>query len=194
MTFRSVSDNPVVSVRAITLTVNDGTDDSAVATTAVTVTAVNDAPVGGADGPFSTDEDVPLTLNTVDLLANDSDPEGTALTVDSVQGAINGTVALVGSTITFTPDLGYFGPASFSYTVSDAGGATDTVTVSIDVILINDAPVVDLDTVAAGTRLSYQLQRKRCRRRHRQCRCLGLRRRPSEPSIGLSYPDKRPGW
>ncbi len=151
VTFRSVSENPDTTDRIITVTVNDGADDSTIATTTVSVTSVNDAPVATADGPFTTNEDVPLSIATSSLLANDSDPEGSVLTIVSVQGATNGTVALAAGSVTFTPTANYFGPASFTYTVQDPLGATDTVTVNIDVLSVNDLPSVDLDGTSPGT-------------------------------------------
>jgi len=150
VTYRNLSEDPDTMTRTISLTVNDGIGDSAVATTTVAVTAVNDAPVGSADGPFSTNEDTVLAIATADLLSNDSDPENSALSIVSVQGPVNGTVSLSGGTITFTPVPNYSGPASFTYTVRDAQGATDIVVVDINVVSVNDAPVIDLDTVAAG--------------------------------------------
>lgn len=59
-------------------------------------------------------------------------------------------------TFDYTPVLNFFGPDSFEYTLTD-GELTDTATVSIDVLPVNDAPVaeddsfnVDEDTVLAG--------------------------------------------
>ena len=45
----------------------------------ITVTAVNDAPVAGADA-YSTDEDTPLTVTAPGVLANDTDVDGDDLT------------------------------------------------------------------------------------------------------------------
>ena len=60
----------------------------------------------------------------------------------SVQDATAGTVEFeADGTILFTPDAGFSGPASFTYTISD-GEFSDTATVSIDVISTNTAPVV----------------------------------------------------
>ena len=54
--------------------------------------------------------------------------------------ATHGTVVLntqpnpQNNTITFTPDAGYTGPASFSYTISDGRGGTATANVSLTVV------------------------------------------------------------
>jgi hypothetical protein len=65
-----------------------------------------------------------------DLLANDTDADGDTLVVDSVSGAVNGTVTLANGIITFTPDTDYNGAASFTYAVSD-GLLLRTGTVSL---------------------------------------------------------------
>ena len=81
------------------------------------------------------------------MTANDSDPDGDALTVTAVSAATNGTVVLntqpnpQNNTITFTPNAGYTGPASFSYTISDGRGGTATANVSLTVVPPGAAPV-----------------------------------------------------
>src|SRR3989304_3498173 len=52
-----------------------------------------------------------------------------------------------GPGIDYTPDPTYTGPDSFTYTISDGNGGTDTATVLIDVGNVNDAPVA-LDDAA----------------------------------------------
>jgi T1SS-143 domain-containing protein len=58
--------------------------------------------------------------------------------------------------IAFTPDHDYNGTVNVQYTLDDHGGIggatglTDTGSFTIDVTPVNDAPVVDLDTSAAG--------------------------------------------
>ncbi|NVK20871.1 MAG: cadherin-like domain-containing protein, partial [Methylocystaceae bacterium] len=60
-----------------------------------------------------------------------------------VGDASHGTVSLneVTGEVTFTPDENYNGPASFTYTVTDEHGATDTATVNLPVDPQNDDPV-----------------------------------------------------
>jgi hypothetical protein len=100
-----------------------------------------------------------LTIPVADLLANDSDADGDALTVVSVQDAVNGTVALAGGNVVFTPDADYFGPASFTYTVSDGNGGTATATVDITVNPVNDPPqvVVEIPDSATADSASFTL-------------------------------------
>jgi cysteine-rich repeat protein len=124
-------------------TVSDGTD-TASAVVSITVTAVNDAPLAVADVRTGT-EDVVITLTASSLLANDSDVEGSTLTLTGVGNATNGTVSLSGPSVVFTPTANFSGTAGFEYTVSD-GSLTDTGRVTVNVAAVNDPPVATDDT------------------------------------------------
>lgn len=117
----------------------------------ITVTAVNDAPVAN-DDVVMTNLDTPATIAATTLLANDTDVDGPALTITAVANAVNGTVVLAGTTITFTPTTNFVGAASFEYTVSD-GTLTDVGAVTINVTTGNTAPVAvdDVATTAEDT-------------------------------------------
>ena len=82
----------------------------------------------------------------VDVLANDSDPNGDILTVDSVTQGSNGSVVNNGTDVTYTPNASWTGTDTFTYTVSDGNGGTDTATVTVMVL----EPVM-LDDVQKGT-------------------------------------------
>ncbi|WKE64562.1 cadherin-like domain-containing protein [Gallaecimonas kandeliae] len=57
------------------------------------------------------------------MLANDSDPDGDALTL--AQASVDqGTVVVTGKSLTFTPAAGFTGTAIISYLVSDGLGGT----------------------------------------------------------------------
>ncbi|WMR32852.1 tandem-95 repeat protein, partial [Metapseudomonas otitidis] len=96
----------------------------------------------GLDG-LVTAEDTPLTIEPATLLGNDTDVDGDSLTIVSVQNAVNGTVALINGKVVFTPAANFNGTGSFTYTVSDGKGGTDTATVKVGVTAVNDLPVVD---------------------------------------------------
>ncbi|MCB1958636.1 MAG: tandem-95 repeat protein, partial [Rhodocyclaceae bacterium] len=120
---------------------NGGTDT---ATVTITIPPANDAPIAVDDGPLSTDEDTPLT--NINVLGNDSDPDGDPLTVTAASSP-NGTVSInPDGTLDFTPNADFNGPTTISYTISDGNGGTDTATVTINVVSINDAPVANDDS------------------------------------------------
>jgi Ca2+-binding RTX toxin-like protein len=106
--------------------------------------------VDGGVTPFAnpdtatTPEDEPVVI---DVLGNDTDPNGDPLTVSSAT-APNGTVAInPDGTLTYTPDLNYNGPDEITYTVTDPDGNTATSTVAVTVTPVNDAPVANPDTI-----------------------------------------------
>ncbi|WP_395347357.1 Ig-like domain-containing protein [Variovorax sp. UC122_21] len=111
------------------------------------ITAVNDTPVASNDTLAAT-EDTPLTIPAATLLGNDTDADGDTLTITSVQGAVNGTVSLVGGNVVFTPAANFNGAASFTYTVSDGNGGSSTATVTVNVAAVNDAPVATNDVAS----------------------------------------------
>jgi peptidase M10/serralysin-like protein/cadherin-like protein/Big-like domain-containing protein/hemolysin type calcium-binding protein len=89
--YSSTSNNPTVAgtdlTRSVTVTVSDGTANSPVATTLVTLTATNDPP-NGTDAPITATEDAYRLLAAVDF--GFTDPDGTgamsAVTITSVTG------------------------------------------------------------------------------------------------------------
>ena len=86
--------------------------------------------------------------NAVGVLANDTDANLDVLNVVAVtQGTSGGAVAITGggTGVSYTPAPDYFGPDSFTYTVDDGNGGTDTATVTVDVQNVNDAAVANND-------------------------------------------------
>ncbi len=124
---------------SFTYKAKDGSLDSNDATVTITVNAVNDAPVA-VDDSATTDED---TSVTIDVLANDTDVDGGALTVSSVTQGTNGAVTIADNKVTYTPNADFNGTDTFTYTVNDGNAGTDTATVNITVNAVNDAPVAD---------------------------------------------------
>ncbi len=108
-------DADFIGTDSFTYTVSDGYD-TATATVSVNVIQVNQAPVSQSDS-------YQVLINgsaVLDVLANDSDPEGQALTLISAsQGNKGSTVINSNGTITYTPAANKRGGDSFSYTVSD---------------------------------------------------------------------------
>ncbi len=84
----------------------------------------------------------------LDVLANDTylpDPVET-LTVTAVTQPANGTVTFTATGVSFTPTPGFRGTTTFTYTISDPDGATDTATVTCVVGQPNNPPTAGNDS------------------------------------------------
>ncbi|MDE2678448.1 MAG: tandem-95 repeat protein [Gemmatimonadota bacterium] len=122
----------------LTLRALDGFGGEARTEVEVEVTDVNEAPEA-ADDEVVTPEDRAVP---VDVLANDTDPEGDRLRVRSVTAAAHGAVRLVsGGVVMYTPEVDYHGTDSFAYVASDGRGLRDTAAVAVTVLPVNDAPI-----------------------------------------------------
>ena len=132
-------------------TVSDGRGATASATN--TITVFNRPPVAVND-TASTPQNLPVTIY---VLANDSDPDGNPLTVQSVTQPANGSVAIQpgGGAVIYTP--GSTGSASFSYTVSDGKGGAATASVSVTILPPNMPPDARGDQRAVPQGLSTQI-------------------------------------
>ncbi|WP_172442358.1 tandem-95 repeat protein, partial [Vibrio parahaemolyticus] len=105
---------------------------------------INDAPNAKND-VITTEED---TAVTIDVLVNDSDVEGDALSIQSASvPKEQGTVEVVDGKLVFTPAENFNGEATISYIVTD-GDLTDEAKVSVTVTPVNDSPVAVDDTTS----------------------------------------------
>jgi len=110
-----------------------------------------------SDQTITIDEDTPLVLSAESLLANDTDVEGDILSITAVSNdVVDKEGNVVGATtlddegnISFTPNnslnslaAGENKDVSFTYTVSDGHGGTDTANVTVLISGTNDAPIV----------------------------------------------------
>ncbi|MET3761790.1 VCBS repeat-containing protein [Sphingomonas sp. UYEF23] len=120
----------------ISYTISDGNGGRSTATVAVTVAAVNDAPVANPS-TGTTAEDTPVDLP---VLANDTDVDGNALTVTSASAANGTVVVLANGTVRYTPNANFNGTDTVTYTISDGQGGFSTSTVTVTVTPVNDAP------------------------------------------------------
>jgi len=96
---------------------------------------------------------------SIDVLSNDSDVEGDTLTLMEVQSPVTnadgiaiGTAVISGGKVIFTPNdemdklgAGEHEDVSFTYTINDENGETDTATVNVKVMGTNDGPIVGDD-------------------------------------------------
>jgi hypothetical protein len=130
-----------------TYTLSDGHGSTATATVTVTVYA---KPTAGDDSG-TTDLNTAATLA---VLGNDSVDPAFTKTVSAVGSAANGTVVNNGDgTITYTPNAGFSGTDSFTYTVADGHGLTATATVTITVRPAAPVATADSGTTPYGTDL-----------------------------------------
>jgi VCBS repeat-containing protein len=140
-------------------TVSDGKGGTATASVTITITGVNIPPVANDDTTpgFTTDEDTPVTL---DVLANDTDLDGaggltiTAVDVTGVQGKVTNN----GTSLSYSPvgvldylRVGETLVETFTYTLTDAFGGTDTAQVKVVVTGVNDLPIATNDGGAGFT-------------------------------------------
>jgi VCBS repeat-containing protein len=138
---------------AFSYTASDGTASDS-ATLTVTVNGANDAPVANDDSASTTEDSAGVSGN---VLANDTDVDGEALTVASAGTYVGtyGTLVLAADgSYTYTPgagaqalDVGESAQDVFTYAASD-GTASDTANLTVTVTGLNDAPVANDDTAA----------------------------------------------
>ena len=130
--------------------VSNGNGDIDNATVTIVINGANDAPtaVSNSGSGFSTSESSAFT--TLNVLSNDTDPDGSdTLSVISINSS--GTQGLVNNngdgTFGYTPNgqfeslaVGEQASDSFTYTISDGNGGSDSGTVTITINGANDAP------------------------------------------------------
>ena len=122
-----------IGTDTFTYTISDGNGGTATATVTVTVTAVNDNPAAVND-TATVAEDSAATA--IDVLANDTfaPDTGETLTVTAVtQGRRTARVTFTATGVSYTPAANFFGPDTFTYTISDGNGGTATATVTVTV-------------------------------------------------------------
>ncbi len=89
----------------------------------------NQTPIAGND----TAETTQGSSVTIDVLSNDSDPDGDPLSLSILAATLHGQVAIENNQIVYTPDAGYTGVDEFTYQITDGQGASATARVSITV-------------------------------------------------------------
>ncbi len=97
------------------------------------MTTVNIPPYAAYDSRFF-EQGVDTQL-AIDVLANDHDANGHALTLSSVQSATakGGTAIMQGGVVIYTPNGTFSGVDSFTYVIQDSSGQTATGAVAVDV-------------------------------------------------------------
>jgi VCBS repeat-containing protein len=122
------------------------------ATVSVTVTCVDDAPVAVNDSATVAEDS---GANAINVLANDTDVDGGAISIQSVTQPASGTVVITGggTGVTYAPNAEYCNtppgttPDTFTYTLSP-GSSSATVSVSVTCVADDPTAVNDTATVA----------------------------------------------
>ncbi len=131
-------------------TVDDGFGGQQSANVTVIVAPGNAAPIAVSD---SASANAGQTIS-IDVLANDSDPEGDAINLVSVTQPANGSAQVSGDQVSFTANAGFSGTDSFSYTIADSAGNQATAQVTVTVtpgsppIAVDDSFMLDMNAVA----------------------------------------------
>jgi hypothetical protein len=117
--------------RSRTVTLNAHTTLTAYYKDTSIVTPPSNSDPSASDDSVSTNADTSAVVN---VLANDNDADGNALTIVSVTDPANGSAVNNGNgTLTYTPDPAFTGSDTFDYEVSDGQGGSDTATVEVTV-------------------------------------------------------------
>ncbi len=138
---------------SISFRVNDGQADSNTAMVAITISAVNDAPLAAAQ-LVTTAEDRP-----VGILLSATDKDGDPLSYHVVSSPTKGTLSGTAPNLIYTPHPDVSGTDTLSFRVHDGTANSNTASVSITITSVNDAPVAaaQLVTTAADQPVSIAL-------------------------------------
>jgi len=99
----------------------------------ITINDVNEAPVTYVDS-YSLANGATLTVNSLNLLTNDTDPENNTMTAVLVTGPTNGTLTLnANGTFTYTHNGSATTSDSFTYKASDGSLASAATTVTLTI-------------------------------------------------------------
>ncbi|WP_372993953.1 Ig-like domain-containing protein, partial [Sulfitobacter sp.] len=152
-TFSYVHDGTDTTSDSFTYTVKDADGEvSNEATVAVTITAVNDAPVAYAvsvSGPEDTNISMTLSGSDVDGIVESfivkTLPANGILRLNTVPVIAGQVIQLADADkLIFSPTLNYYGVTNFDYTAVDNEGLeSEIAVVGITVTALNDAPVAD---------------------------------------------------
>jgi gliding motility-associated-like protein len=147
VTFYNNSENPDLSVRTLSIIVNDGFNSSSVFNKELIITAKNDPPVITINNNpvdtiyMSTLEDVPMEIC---IAAQDLDLDNLKITNFAITDG-NGTIEQHSDLcLLFSPQANFNGQVFATITVCDDGDPSlcDEVVVAIEVIPVNDPPVI----------------------------------------------------
>lgn len=123
----------------LTATATDGEGNTSEFSENILLAAPTNNPPQAVDDTATTFQAAPVTI---DVLANDTDPEDDPLFVVGVGVATNGIVSAVSSYVVYTPNPGFLGEDSFTYIVSDNLGGSSTGTVTVTTTIATGPQVI----------------------------------------------------
>jgi len=114
-------------------TLRDSNSNQTTGTVTIEVTNTNRPPIALSDTYLAVSGET-LTVDAPGIIGNDYDPDGDDLIAASFFQPANGSVSLnTAGEVSYTPDDGFAGPDSFTYTIRDDADATDSGTVTFEV-------------------------------------------------------------
>ena len=157
--YRNTDNDPNTTPRVILFVANDGATNGNTATSTVTIVAVDTPPTAVSDDATVVEDS---GANAINVLANDTDPDGGPKSIASVMQPGHGSVVITGggTGLTYTPNANYcnVGPGGtvdyFTYTLTP-GGSTTAVTVLVTCVddapgAVNDSATVTEDAAATA--------------------------------------------
>lgn len=140
---RQPMDHETSGSYSVTVKAFDPSSASTTIPVTISVTNVDEPPVT-VDDVVTATEDGSAVL--VDVLANDSDPEGEDLTLEAATHPASGSADVENGQVKYTPNAGYYGSDQFTYTVSD-GSLASIGNVTVRVAASGD-PTVQIAEIA----------------------------------------------
>jgi peptidase E len=133
--------------------ITDKSGDASIGEVTVTVARIEDVPFA-VDDTITIDQD---TTQNIDVLSNDSFGTGGAAQNDALKVPANsdlgGLLSVANNLVVYTPASGFVGVDSFTYTITDDSGDTDTADVTITITEIatnNGIPTVVEDAITVN--------------------------------------------
>jgi hypothetical protein len=113
---------------------------------------VNHPPVANND-TVTTPEEQAVNIN---VLANDTDPDGDTLTPVLVTGPANGSVTINSDgTFHYTPNALFYGTDQFTYRANDGQAQSNLATVTVSITRVDHPPTVSASTVTGTEDTPY---------------------------------------
>ncbi|MGK7900235.1 MAG: Ig-like domain-containing protein [Hormoscilla sp.] len=146
--------NGFAGTDSFSYTISGGSGSTDSATVTVTVESRNTAPIANDDFT-STEENSSVNIFVLD---NDFDPDGDAIAISNFPvNTFVGSVSISGNAVVYNPDFGFTGTDSFSYTIADGNGGTDSATVTVTIESANQPPIALDDFATTAQNISVSI-------------------------------------